>query len=195
MRLIALLLLAAGPLEAAGELLATARFDAGDGTVLTVRKLLAPDGVRLEVHDGSGVAAWTSPPLGTEDKLFTIAGRATPLACADVTGDGVPELLVAAGSPPHTAALTAYRFEAPRGFAPVPCAFGSDEVVRDAFVTDLAQADGQDLAVLPDGRIRTLGRTYESSGIRRPGAAQWFFVRDGAGYRFEKRAEIPRMAP
>lgn len=195
MRLIALFLLAAGALHAAPELLATARFDAGDGTVLTVRKVLASDGVRLEVHDGSGEAVWTSPPLGTRDKLFTIGGRATPLACADVTGDGVPELLVAAASPPHAAALSAFRFEAPHRFAPVRCAFPADEVVRDAFVTDLSQQDGEDLAILPDGRIRTLGRTYESAGLRRPGAAQWFFVRDGAGYRFEKQAEIPRMAP
>lgn len=191
-RAIALFLLA-GPLAAAPELLATARLEAGS-TVLTVRKVLAADGVRLEVHDGSGVATWTSPVLGTEDKLFTVGGQATPLACADVTGDGVPEVLVAAANAPRGASLTAFRLEDAGRFVAVPCAFPDNGVVRDAFVTDLAQQDGQDLAVLADGRIRTLGRTYESEGIRKPGAAEWFFVRDGAGFRFEKKNEIPRAA-
>lgn len=179
----------------APETLASVTYESAKqpGSKFIVSKTLASDGVHIEMRDGTGRVVWTSPSLGTADKLFTADARASRLALVDVTGDGVPEVVTAATSPPRSALLHVFRLDAAQTeLRPIPCVFPADGTSRDAFVTDLAQEDGQDLTILADRRIQTLGRTYGSAGIRKPGAGIYVFgFREGA-FRLQSVREIPR---
>lgn len=177
------------------QLIATVSF-ATPGTTaasLTVRKLLLATGIHLEASDQSGRVVWTSSSLGTADRLFVSGERRSRLAALDLTGDGVPEIITAASSPPRSGLLHVFRFAASGNqFEPVACVFPKDGVTRESFISDLTQEDGQDLSVLADGRVRTLGHTYASEGTGKPGAGMYFFAyRDGA-YHFVRVDEIPR---
>jgi hypothetical protein len=66
------------------------------GGELSINKFFLGDEIAVEIVDKSGNKLLEMKGIGTQDKLFSLMGKATSLAVADVTGDQVPEVLASA---------------------------------------------------------------------------------------------------
>lgn len=134
------------------------------GGELTINKFYSGDEICVEIVDKSGKKLLEMPAIGTKDKMFSLNGKATSLAVADVTGDGVAEVLASAFYGPASA-LYVFKFdEAGKKFAPVRFADSDDvDLQRDYMVSDLPATDGHDMSVDADLNLIARGKIYPSS--------------------------------
>ncbi|HNX75805.1 MAG TPA: hypothetical protein PLM07_20860 [Candidatus Rifleibacterium sp.] len=126
--------------------------------------------VTLKVFNSDGKEFWSSNALGEQEKLFTIDGAAAPLACKDLTGDGVPEIVTAAMTGPDSSALYVFKYDGEsKSFTAMNFKYEKENLTRDFLVSDMYQKDGQDLVLLPENKIRALGKIYAEDAAPVPG--------------------------
>lgn len=148
-----------------------------------VQAIKVKDGasVKLVIQDADGKNLFQSEELGSEEKLFTLDGKATSLALRDMTGDGVPEALVAAFYGPRASGLFVYTYSvASKTFVPVRCTYPKYDLTRDMLVSDLQQENGTDMIVASDGVVTMLGLEYPEKADKEPFPAAFSFkFKDG----------------
>lgn len=169
-------------LEVPGEdnpILATSTINLG-GADYMVSKRIENSTVTLKVQGAKGETLWTSAPLGDQEKLFMVDDQAVSIAAKDLTGDGIPELLTAAMTGESSSAFYVFKFDAEKKqFTGMDFKYEKAELTRDFMVSDMYQANGADITVMPENKIRALGKIYdEKSG---PIAGFYYFKHtDGA---------------
>jgi hypothetical protein len=134
------------------------------GGELSINKFFLGDEIAVEIVDKSGNKLLEMKGIGTQDKLFSLMGKATSLAVADVTGDQVPEVLASAFYGPASA-LYIFQFDAAgKKFVPVKFADSDDvEMHREFMVSDLPAENGADMSISEDLVLTARGKIYPTS--------------------------------
>ena len=137
--------------------------------------------IRLVIQDAAGKKLFESEELGSEEKMFTLNGKATSLALHDLTGDGIPEVITAAFYGPRASGLYVFSYDpAAKKFIPIPCTYPKQDLTRDLLVSDLQREDGSDIVIGADGTVTMLGLVYpEKEGQEPIPAAYTFGFKDG----------------
>jgi hypothetical protein len=134
------------------------------GGELTINKFFAGNEICVEIIDETGKKLLEMHGIGTQEKLFSLRGKATGLAVADVTGDGVEEVLASAFYGPASA-LYVFKFdEAGKKFAPIKFADSDDAYLhREYMVSDLPATDGTDMRIDDELNLIARGKIFPSS--------------------------------
>lgn len=164
---------------------------AAAGGELTVKKFFADEEICVEVVDKSGNKLLEMPSMGTREKMFQINGKPASLAIADVTGDGVEEILASAFYGPASA-LYVFKFDsASKKFSPIKFADSDDaELHREFMVSDLPSDNGSDMTVKEDLRLVARGKIYPSSPEESVKAGEYTFKYADGVFKLIKTEEI-----
>lgn len=171
---------------------ASGRLIPGSPDVMAL-KVKEGESIRLVIQDAAGKKLFESEELGSEEKLFTLDGKATSLALRDMTGDGVPEAVTAAFYGPRASGLFVFTFDtASKTFVPVQCTYPKQDLTRDMLVSDLQQEDGSDMIIGADGVVTMLGLVFpEKEGQEPTSAAYTFAFKDGT-FVHQKTQPLPK---
>lgn len=179
-------------LEVPGEtnpVLARETFKTGNLNLEIVKKIEHKT-VTLQVKTAEGKDFWASAPLGDQEKLFIIDDAAASLKARDLTGDGVPEIIVAAMTSEMGSALYVFKLdEAAKGFTAMNFKYKDADLVRDFVVSDMYQKSGHDLVVTKDNQIQALGKIYSEENGPTPGF--YFFGLAGESFICSKVEPVP----
>jgi len=179
-------------LEVPGEtnpVLAQEAFKAGDLNLKIVKKIEHKT-VTLQVKTAEGKDFWLSAPLGDQEKLFIVDDAAVSLKAKDLTGDGVPEIIVAAMTGEMSSALYVFKFdEAAKTFSPMNFKYKDADLERDFVVSDMYQKSGHDLVITKDNQIQALGKIYSEKDAPAPGF--YFFSLSGESFICDKIEPVP----
>ncbi|HNW33930.1 MAG TPA: hypothetical protein PKM25_03290 [Candidatus Ozemobacteraceae bacterium] len=157
-----------------------------------VLKVKEGESIRLIIQDAAGKKLFESEELGSEEKLFTLGGKALSLALQDVTGDGVPEVLTAAFYGPRASGLFVFTYDAAsKTFIPVQCTYPKQDLTRDMLVSDLQQEDGSDMVIGADGTVTMLGLVYPEKEGREPTSAAYIFAFKDGKFVHQKTEPLP----
>lgn len=156
-------------------------------------KVQEGESIRLVIRDAAGAKLFESEELGSEERLFTLDGKATSLALRDLTGDGVPEAVTAAFYGPRASGLYVFTFDAAaKKFVPVQCTYPKHDLTRDMLVSDLQQSDGTDMIIAADGAVTMLGLQYPEKDGGEPVPAAYTFVFKDGKFVHQKTEPLPK---
>ncbi len=132
---------------------------------LNIEKCSDDQGISLKISAADGKVLLESGVLGSQDKLFAVGSDATGLTTHDFDGDGTAEVVASAFYGPKASALYVFRYDAAAGkFVPIKFLNSSDpELSTDFMVSDMEQADGQDMVINADHSIVALGMIYPAN--------------------------------
>lgn len=149
----------------------------GDSHDYEVRKVSQDGMITLQVLDTSSKLIWKSEEIGSEEKKFTIGGKAESLFLKDISKDGIPEIVTAAFYGPRASALYIFSYSSKtKSFEPIKCRFPKDGLVRDFVVSDIFQENGSDILFESDEKLKILGMIYPDDPEKAPTEGVYFFA-------------------
>jgi len=138
--------------------------------------------IRLVIKDAAGKKLFESELLGSEEKVFTLNGKATSLAVHDLTGDGVPEVVAAAFYGPRASGMFVFSYDpAAKKFVTIPCTYPKQKLTRNMLVSDMQAKNGSDMIIGADKTVTMLGLVYPDKAGKKPTLAAYSFAfKDGS---------------
>ena len=163
-----------------------------NGQKMAVEKRIDAMAVALRVTDTDGKVIFTSETLGSEEKLFVIDRKAVSLAVKDLNGDNSPELITAAFYGPTASGLYVFSYDAAsKQFKPLQFVHPEADLTRDFMVSDIRQANGEDLLFLDNDVLRSLGMIYSADPEVDPVAGFYFYKFIDGAFKFVESKPVP----
>ena len=172
--------------------LSKAVFEAGKPNVtFNIEKFKLQDSIGIVIKNTKGEKVYEMNNLGQEDKSFTLYDKAKTLAVKDITGDGVPEIIVSAYYGPASA-LYVFKYDSKKAsFSPMKFIDNPDvSMCRDFMVSDIFMSDGSDLSVLAGNKLRTLGKIYPSTPLGKTLKGYYYFKANGDTFKLTKTVPL-----
>lgn len=162
-----------------------------DNQEFEAEKRLEDNGVVIEVKDAEmRKPIWKSEPIGEQEKLFIINMKPENIVVADITGDGVPELITAAYYSPDNGALYVFEYDPDEStFKPIP--FLHNDLERDFMVADIYQKSGHDMVISEHNTFRALGYIYPENPEEEKAEAFYYYKYKDGAISFMQRELVP----